>query len=273
MNRAQEGISAKNGPVAIVTGGSSGIGYAVAAELLRRGCRVYEISRRENPPAGVQHIGADLRLPGAAAEAVDRVIAAEGRVDILVNNAGMGISGAAEYTEAEEIRRLFSINFDAAAEMNAAVIAHMRTAGGGRIVQVGSLAALLPIPYQSFYSASKAALLSYGMALANELRPFGITVQTLLPGDIASGFTAARRKGSEGDAVYGGRITRAVSRMERDETHGLSSACAGRAIARAALSRSRRPYKTFGIGNRLILLLWRLLPARVVNAILYRLYG
>ena len=80
---------------------------------------------------------------------------------------------------------------------------------------MSSIAAILPIPFQLWYSVSKAAINAYVLALQNELRPFGISVCAVMPGDISSGFTQARRKSDAGDDVYSGRIERSVAVMER----------------------------------------------------------
>ena len=141
--------------IAVITGGSSGIGKATALELKKRGLTVYELSRRD---------------------AIDRVISEQGRIDILINNAGFGISGAVEFTQTEEAMRLFDVNFFGMVRMTEKVIPYMRENGGGRIVNISSVAAVVPIPFQTYYSASKAAISSYSMALANEVGRFGIRV-------------------------------------------------------------------------------------------------
>ena len=85
----------KEKKVAIVTGGSGGIGRCTAAALSRAGCRVYELSRRERPAEGVIHLTADVTDEEQTRAAVEQVMEREGQIDILVNNAGFGISGAA----------------------------------------------------------------------------------------------------------------------------------------------------------------------------------
>lgn len=235
--------------VAIVTGGTSGIGKATALALKASGCTVYEFSRRAQGVEGLHHIAADVTSEDSVRAAVAQVMDAEGRIDILVNNAGFGISGAIEFTSTADAKSLFDVNFFGMVNMNRAVIPIMRQAGRGRIVNLSSVAAPVPIPFQAYYSATKASVNAYAMALANELRPFGITVCAVMPGDIHTGFTAARRKVSEGDDIYGGRISRSVARMEHDEQdrHGSRQGgrlhCQGRAqgaLAPPALRHPRR---------------------------------
>ena len=106
--------------------------------------------------------------------------------------------------------------------MNHVVLPILRKQGYGRIVNLSSVAGSIPIPFQTYYSASKAAINSYTMATANEVRPFGVQVCCVQPGDIRTGFTAARQKNPMGDDVYGGRIARSVAGMEKDEQNGMT---------------------------------------------------
>ena len=97
--------------------------------------------------------------------------------------------------------------------MNRAVLPIMRQQGGGRIVNMSSVAAPIAIPFQAYYSASKAAVRTYSLALASEVRPFGIEVCVIMPGDIATGFTAARRKSCDGDDAYHGHLDAGMTRQ------------------------------------------------------------
>ena len=209
--------------IAVITGGTSGIGKATALCLREAGYTVYELSRREQGVEGLHHIRCDITDEDQVRAAVAEIIGQAGRIDVLINNAGFGISGAVEFTDTAEAQRLLDVNFFGMVRMNKAVIPHMRQAGRGRIVNLSSVAAPCPIPFQAYYSAGKAAVNAYTMALANELRPFGITVCAVQPGDIHTGFTAARVKTMAGDDVYQGRIGRSVQRMEHDEQTGMES--------------------------------------------------
>ena len=259
--------------VAVVTGGTSGIGKETALALQSHGYTVYELSRRSEGVAGMRHIPTDITREDMVRAAVSTVVEQEGRIDVLVNNAGFGISGAVEFTRTEEAKRLFDANFFGMVNMNRAVIPVMRGQGGGRIVNLSSVAAPIPIPFQAYYSATKAAVNAYTMALANELRPFGVTVCAVQPGDIRTGFTAAREKVIEGDDVYGGRIARSVGRMEHDEQTGMDPAVAGRFIAGVARKRSVKPLYTIGLSYKLFTFLVRLLPSRTLNWLVGLLYA
>lgn len=259
--------------VAVVTGASSGIGFHTADLLVKRGCVVYDLSRHGSDRTGVTHIDTDLCDEAAVTSAIERVVREQGRIDLLINNAGFGISGAVEFTDTDDAARLFDVNFFGAVRASKAVIPVMRKQGSGKIVNISSVAALAPIPFQTYYSAAKSALLSYTMATANELKPFGVIVTSVLPGDIKTGFTAAREKSAAGDAVYGGRIAASVSRMEKDEQGGMSPEKAAATIVRIALGRHKKPMYVIGVGYRVLVLLIKLLPASLVNSIIKLLYA
>lgn len=259
--------------VAIVTGGSGGIGRCTAAELSKAGCRVYEFSRREKPQEGVIHLSADMTDEKQVRAAVEEVLRREGRIDILVNNAGFGISGAAELTKSEDAHAQLELNLFGLDNATKAVLPAMRSQGGGRIVCMSSIAGILPIPFQLWYSVSKAAINAYVLALQNELRPFGITVCAVQPGDIATGFTDARAKSVAGDDVYDGRISRSVSRMEKDERGGMKAETAGRYVSKIALKKSVKPLYAIGFSYKAVCVLIKVLPCRLANWIVGRLYA
>ena len=252
--------------VVIVTGGTSGIGLAAVKALREKGCTVYALSRHGDIPC-------DVSDEASARAAVEQVLQREGRVDILVNCAGFGISGAAELTPLETAKRQLDVNLFGTANMVNAVIPAMRRQGGGRIVNTGSVAGFVPIPFQAWYSASKAAVQSYTMAMANELRPFGITLAAVLPGDTKTGFTAARNKIDDRSNLYQGRIERSVARMEHDEQNGVPAETVGRLIARVALKKRVKPLYIPGFSYNLVNVLIRILPSGLANRLIGLLYA
>ena len=252
--------------VAIVTGGTSGIGLAAVRALREKGCTVYALSRHGEIPC-------DVSDEASVRAAVQTVLDREGHIDILVNCAGFGISGAAELTSLEAAKKQLDVNLFGTANMVKAVIPAMRKQGGGRIVNTGSVAGFVPIPFQTWYSASKAAVQSYTMAMGNELSPFGITLTAVLPGDTKTGFTAARQKIDDPEGLYGGRIERSVERMEHDEQHGVPAQKVGDLIARVALKRRVKPLYIPGFSYNLVNVLMRLLPSGVANKLIGMLYA
>lgn len=259
--------------ICVITGGSSGIGLCTALEMKAKGYEVFDISRRREGAAGIKHISADVTDEKRINEAVSYIIDKAGRIDVLINNAGFGISGAVEFTETADARKQFDVNFFGMVNMNRAVIPFMRRAGGGRIVNISSVAAPIAIPFQAYYSAAKAAINSYTMALINEVRPYGISVCAVQPGDICTGFTGAREKSYAGDEIYSGRISRSVAVMEHDEQNGMKPETAAHLIATVASAKKVRPVYTIGFKYRLFCALVKILPAGLVSYIVGRIYG
>ena len=259
--------------VCVITGGSSGIGKCTALEMKGRGYAVYELSRRESDIEGLTHIRCDITDQDMVDAAVAEVMEREDHIDVLINNAGFGVSGAVEFTPPKDARHQFDVNFFGMVNMNHAVLPIMRERGRGRIVSLSSVAGPIPIPFQAYYSATKAAINAYSLALANEVKPFGIEVCTVQPGDISSGFTAAREKLHLGDDVYGGRIARSVAGMEHDEQTGMRPEEAGRFIAALATRKRFRPINTVGFKYRLFCLIAKLLPVRLINYLVGLMYA
>ncbi len=266
-------MSSMRKPVAVITGGSSGIGASTARFLAEKGCKVYELSRRESSAEGITHISADVTDEAAITAAIGEIVSHEERIDILINCAGFGISGAIEFTELSDAKRQLDVNFFGMVNVTRAVIPLMRKARRGRIVNISSVAAPVPIPFQAYYSCSKAAINSYSCALANELRPFGVSVCAVQPGDIASGFTGARKKTLTGDEVYGGRISRSVETMEKDERGGMSPDTAGAYIAKIALKPRIKPLYAIGLKYKFFCFLCKILPCGIQNRIIGMLYA
>ena len=262
-----------NSPVAVVTGASGGIGKGVASLLSGYGYTVYDLSRSGKDGDGIRHITCDMSSAPDVSEAMSRIAEEAGHIDLLINNAGMGVSGAAEFTAFDNAKYIFDVNFFGPVAAAQSVIPVMRAAGGGRIINISSVAAHVPIPFQSYYSASKSALYSFSLALRSELIPFGIDVTCILPGDIATGFTASRRKDHDGDDLYSGRIGRSVAVMERDEQSGISAGYAAKKIALIALKKNTKPAYVVGLKYKFFVILVKLLPRSVSNRIVGLLYA
>lgn len=256
-----------------MTGAGSGIGLSASKALARDGWTVYDFSRTDRAAPNVKHIGCDISDEAQVRAAVSRVMEEQGRIDLLLNNAGFGISGAVEFTCAEEAEKLIRVNLLGADNVTRAVLGTMRAQHGGRILFTSSIAGILPIPFQAWYSVTKAAINAYALALRNEVAPFGISVCAVMPGDIHTGFTAAREKSAVGDDVYGGRIEKAVSTMEKDEQGGMSPDVAGAYLAKIAGKKRVKPLYAIGAQYKLFAVLAKLLPARLSNWIVGRLYG
>ncbi len=255
----------------VITGGSSGIGKATAELFAARAWQVFELSRSGQSADGITHIRCDVTHPEDTKTAMAEVIRRAGKIDLLISNAGFGISGAIEFTTPEDAHRQMEVNFFGALNTVQAVLPYMRERRAGRIIFTSSVAAVLSIPYQSFYSASKAAINALALALQNEVREFGIYVSVLMPGDVSTGFTAARAKSEAGEEVYG-NIRKAVSAMEKDEQAGMSPASMAQCFWHIANKRFPAPQYVGGFTYGIFCFLDRILPKRLVNWIVGKLY-
>ncbi|MBQ3086362.1 MAG: SDR family oxidoreductase [Clostridia bacterium] len=260
--------------VAVITGGSSGIGLACCRTFREKGYKVYECSRRENTcESGIIHLQADVTDEESIRTAFNHVFETEGRIDVLVNNAGFGIAGSIEYTDLNDAKRQFDVNFFGTVVCIQQVLPFMRKQGFGSIVNISSMAVPLAIPFQAFYSASKAAINSLTLSLANEVRPFGISVRAVMPGDVKTGFTAAREKTSEQSTPYDTVLAKSLAVMEHDEQNGMPPQAIAEAVFKAATKKNMKPLSTKGAQYHLFAGLSKVLPTSLVNRIVGMIYA
>lgn len=230
--------------IAVITGASSGIGRASAARLVAKGYRVFDFSRTENPQDGVEHIACDVTKVDTIAAAIQQVKEKAGRIDLLLLSAGMGIAGAIEFTTESEMTRQFDVNVYGPIRVLQAALPIMRQQEKqgderGRVVFVSSMAAVFSIPFQSMYSASKAALNAYAFALRNEVKRYDIKVSCVLPGDVHTNFK--RTTDLTGSDVYP-QMKPAIEQMIHDEENGLTSDAVARQVMKACTRRSPKIY-------------------------------
>lgn len=256
----------------VLTGGSSGIGLATVRLFAQRGWQVFELSRHGSTHDGITHISCDVTSEQSVNQAIAEVCTQTDHIDVVISNAGFGISGPIEFTSSDDAKRQFDVNFFGAFHVVKAVLPVLRAQHHGRIIFTSSVAAVLSIPYQSFYSASKSALNAMALALANEVRHFGITVAILMPGDVATGFTNARQKGTRGQDIYCS-MQSAVAAMEKDERSGMTPDDMARDLYRIATRRTVKPLYVGGALYRVFCFLNRILPTRLVNWIVGKLYS
>ncbi len=190
---------------------------------------------------------------------------------MLICNAGFGISGAAEFTELDNAKKQFDVNFFGAFLTVKYALPLVKKAKG-RIIFSSSAAAVFSIPFQGFYSASKAAVNSLSNALRNELKAFGVSVCALQFGDAATGFTAAREGSLAGNEQYGGAVEKSVAVMEKDEQKGMSPESIAKITFKIASKKRIRNIYTVGAKYKIFCLAERLLPSSLVNFAVGKLY-
>lgn len=264
--------------IILITGISSGFGKATAEILSAKGHKVYGISRKQSTDltGNIKVLQADVTDADSVRKAVSTVLATEGRIDVLINNAGMGISGSVEDSPAEDINLQMNTNFMGYVNMIQAVLPAMRKQKGGTILNISSIGGLMGLPYQGFYSASKYAIEGLSEALRMELKPFGIHVIVIQPGDFSTSFTSNRKpvKLSTSGSEYEIQFARTLSIIESDERKGLSPEFLARKIAR--ILDQKRPcthYVVATLEQKFAVVLKKLLPGSLFSKILSSHYG
>ena len=273
-------MEATSKPVVLITGASSGIGKTCAEHLHAQGYRVYGTSRRAAAAPssdGFRLIAMDVTSEDSVAQAIELILSREGRLDVVFNNAGDGIAGAVEDTSIEEARQQLDTNFFGVLRVCRAALPVMRKQGAGLILNVSSLGGLVGLPFQGLYSASKFAVEGMTEVLRMEVRPFGVRVALIEPGDFRTGFTAQRRKvrAAQGSNAYTARFDKALATMERDENGGADPIAVARLLERLINTRSPRPrYKVGGFFQKLSVgPLRKILPQKLFEYLLMSSYG
>lgn len=202
--------------VVLITGASSGFGQATASLLTGKGYKVFGTSRKS--PAtlkvnGFEMLQLDVNLDESVKACIQALREKTERIDVLVNNAGYGLHGLIEETSIDEAKAQLETNFFGAVRMVKEVLPIMRQQGGGQIINISSLAGLIPTPCEAFYCASKHALEGYTESLRYEVKRFNIKVSLVEPGwfrtDIGKAAISSAAAGSIHD--YGDMCQRWLS--------------------------------------------------------------
>lgn len=235
----------------LITGASSGIGKIIAEYLSQRGYRVVGTSRSKNQESGVRSfemLQLDVTSDESVAGLMKYLSDQQLTVDVLINNAGYGLAGPLENFSMEEAKAQFETNFFGVVRMVNAFLPVMRSQGGGTIINTGSMAGLIGLPFQGHYTASKFALEGYLAALRMEVLPFNINVFNINPGDFRTGFTANRRIISRIDPVYQRKFDQLLKMYEHDENNGANPILIARNVEKL-LRRKGNYNMRYVIGN------------------------
>lgn len=274
-------ISTPTGQRVLVTGAGSGIGRAIAERLARSGCSVVATVRDPERARGLtsdaqraalalEYRALDLDWPDQI-DALASALEAAGGIDVLVNNAGYGVYGAVEDVDTDQVTRQFQVNLFGPLHLTRRLLPGLRQRRG-RIVWVGSLAGRQSLAFQAHYAATKAATAAFSDALRMELKPLGVSVSCVEPGDVATGFTSARQILTKDDSVYAQRAQRSLAAVEREERTSPGPENVARAVEQLVLRRRSPPRVATGHMGRTIALFLRLVPHAVAQAAVARLY-
>lgn len=269
--------------VILLTGGSTGIGFETAVRLMNKGCRVYSASRSgtsqfkgENGEGEIIPIQMDVNNAGEINDAVALIMKENNRLDAVICNAGNGVAGSVEDTSEEEMKYQFETNFFGVVKTIQACLPVFRRQGYGRIMTTSSVAGIVPLPYQAFYSAGKSAVLNFMQALSMEVKPFGIECCTVLPGDTKTKFTSTRRyteRSKLSTSAYKDRMDKTVKRIEESEQNGMEAAFVAQKMVKELLkSRCMKQIIIPGTNYRIICKLFNMCPVSFRSRVIERIY-
>jgi NAD(P)-dependent dehydrogenase (short-subunit alcohol dehydrogenase family) len=265
----------------LVTGAGGGVGRSIAERFGRAGHRVLGTTRSAGRvralneaarAAGLDLSYSRLEYPSAAdIDALVQDVESRGRLDVLVNNAGSGVFGAVEHVGADEVAGQFAVNLFGPLELTRRLLPSLR-ASGGRVIWIGSLAGRISLPFQSHYSATKASVAAISDAMRMELKPLGVQVSCVEPGDFATGFTDARAIVDPAGSAYRPAQERCLRAVEQQERSGPSPDRVAVLVER--LCRMRRMPARAPVGElaRTVCVALRLLPDRVRERAVRRMY-
>ena len=262
-------------PTALVTGASGGIGRAIAAALARRGYLVFGTARAperladSERIAGVSYLALDL----TDGESVRRCAAATPPLDLLVSNAGESQVGPLELLPAESVQRLFAVNVLGPVELIRLCLPGMRGRERPAVILIGSLAAEYPIPFQSVYAATKLALRGIVLSLRTELRPFGVRVALIEPGDVRTDIQDRMERIDATGSPYAPRVAEMSERARGAVAAGMSPELVAERVCAVVAERRPRPVRGVGAEGSALELVGRLLPGKVKERLVARRYG
>ena len=246
----------------LITGCSSGFGLLAALEFARKGDHVFATMRNPNKAVELERIRDAEKLPIEVLQldilddaSVSRAVAEatkRGPIDVLVNNAGIELRSPIEEADDDEVRRQFDTNVFGTLRVIRAVVPGMRERGTGVVINVSSIAGIVPPPYAGFYAASKHALEAISEALHYELSSFGVRVAVIEPGGFATEFRAnafEARRFNESSPYWdlSQRFGVALDRLMRPEGPPADPADVARAIYNAAYT--DQPRLRYLVGN------------------------
>jgi NAD(P)-dependent dehydrogenase (short-subunit alcohol dehydrogenase family) len=247
---------------------------AISQKLVQHGYRVFGTTRGSSPIGSVNKLlRLDVQDEKSVQECVHAVLEKAGRIDLLINNAGITIYGAIEELSLAQVKELFETNFFGVVRLTHAVLPMMRRQASGRIINIGSVAGFLPMPYQASYAASKHALAGWTETLDLEIRRFGIRAILIQPGFISTDLDRNSTAGALLKDIYADERNRVVEKLRANVERGDDPAKVADVVLQAATKKDPVTKMLAGRGSRQVRILRTLLPRTVFELGLRRQFG
>lgn len=265
-----------NPSIALITGASSGFGKVTSELLSENGYRVFGTSRRPNelkdPPKGTEVLELDVTSGASVDSCVSTLLQkTSGKLDVLINNAGVISVGAVEEMTLEDTLKQLETNLFGVMRMTRAVLPTMRKQHSGRIVNVGSLAGHVAVPFQGMYSTSKFALEGYAEQLRQETKNLGIKVSIVEPGFFKTNIGQSPLLASEQIPDYKAEKARSISAIREFGEKGGDTMVVAREILK--ILREEKPKLRYAVGKEKSSLLFkRLIPQSMFEGQVRRIF-
>lgn len=249
----------------VIVGGSSGIGLALVQKLTAKDCKVTNISRSPCPVASVTNYTADVKNPKELSAAFSKL----GAIDALIYCAGTSLAAPVECVKPADYRDLFEVNLLGAVECTRLAMPLLTASGNGRIIYASSSAAVVPIAFDSFYSASKAALVMFSRAV--DLETDKVKTTAALIGGTRTQFSFKRKIYTDCDK-YDKNLKSAADSLIKIEQTGYDSNAVASGLYRLLRAKNPPPVAAVGFKNKLELRFYKLMPSCVKQMIDKRIY-
>ena len=232
----------------LITGASSGIGLACATYLQQRGHTVYGASRHPRTDAPFATLHMDVTDEQSVQEGVQAIVQQTNRLDVAINCAGFGYAGAVEDHSVAEAQEQMNTDFFGTFRVCRATLPVMRQQQAGIIINLGSIAGMVGIPFTGLYSAAKFAVTGLTEALRFEARSYGVHVSLICTGDVRTEFAANRRRAqaAQNSSVYAEQFRTTLSILEKDEHGGIAPIKVAQLAEKIIMSESPRGVYTIG---------------------------
>lgn len=233
----------------MVTGASSGFGKETASLLAEHGLKVYGTSRSPTAQtdSGIRMLQLNVDNDESVENCVKELLDETGRLDIVINNAGFVLTGGAEETPLADAKAQFETAFWGCVRMIKASLPTMRKQQSGQIINISSMAAILPVPFEGYYAAAKAALLAWSEALRHEVKNLGIKVSVVEPGFFRTNLGSTRKSAGTIIEDYDKLRERAVKTLDEDFRKGADPMIVAETILR--IIKSRSPKLEYPVGK------------------------
>lgn len=256
--------------IIVITGGTSGIGLDLKKIFESNGNIVLTISTREIKDDAC-HYSCSVSDEENIKKVIDKIGKKYGRIDMLINNAGFGMSGISELLPSADVKKLTEVNYYGTLYTIQAGLKYMEK--GGKIVNISSAMALFPVPFRAIYGSIKSAVLNLSYALNMELKPLGIDVVAICPGDIKTNFTQNRIKEWDSTPRYGERLKNATLKSDSREEKRMSSYKCAKCIYKKITKKKNKPMYIIGFKYKVLYFLSKITPKSWLLNITEKLYG